>query len=207
MDALLWSDYLCPWCYLGRDRTRLMEELGLKVVHLPFELHPGIPPEGRTIRPDGRLKATFDRVERECDELGVPFRRPTLMPNTHRALEVAELTRIHFPGAFPDLDHALFEAMWVSGRDLGDPDVVDELAARSGVATHELHAMLADGAGSRAVDASMKRAREHGVASAPSWVVGELTIPGAQPRATFERWIRRLLESAGSTPCTGMGGS
>ncbi|MEO6987107.1 MAG: DsbA family protein, partial [Aquihabitans sp.] len=87
MDATCWSDYLCPWCYLGQHRDRLLVDLGVTVTHLPYELHPEIPPEGRAVRPDGRLRTTFDRVEAACDEAGMPFRRPTRMPNTRRALE------------------------------------------------------------------------------------------------------------------------
>jgi len=44
VDAVVWSDYLCPWCYLGRDRTKLLGELGVNVVPQPFEVHPEYPP-------------------------------------------------------------------------------------------------------------------------------------------------------------------
>ena len=63
MEARCWSDYLCPWCYVGRASSATIEELGVEVVHLPYELHPEIPPEGRAVRPDGRLGPTFDRIE------------------------------------------------------------------------------------------------------------------------------------------------
>ena len=47
VEAVVWSDYLCPWCYVGRDRTAAIEDLGVQVTPLPYELHPEIPPEGR----------------------------------------------------------------------------------------------------------------------------------------------------------------
>lgn len=196
MEVLLWSDYLCPWCYLGRDRTRLLVGLGATVTHLPYELHPEIPPEGRRVRPDGRLGPTFDRIEAECAELGIPFRRPSRMPNTRRALEVAELTRVHFPGAFPTLDDALFEAHWVTGQDLGDPAVVDALAEDAGVVLEELHGFLADGLGSWALETSMARAHDAGVVGTPSWLFGDFVLPGSQPRETFERWATKILARA-----------
>ena len=56
MHAVVWSDYICPWAYLGRDRTVLLCSLGVDVVPLPYELHPELPPQGRTIRPDGRSR-------------------------------------------------------------------------------------------------------------------------------------------------------
>jgi predicted DsbA family dithiol-disulfide isomerase len=196
MEVLLWSDYLCPWCYLGRDRTRLLVELGATVTHLPYELHPEIPPEGRRVRPDGRLGPTFDRIEAECTELGIPFRRPARMPNTRRALEVAELTRLYVPGAFAALDNALFDAQWVAGDDIGDPDLVDALAVGAGVILDELHDHLADGVGTRVLATSMTRARAVGVVGTPSWVFGDFVLPGSQPRDTFERWAAKILARA-----------
>src|SRR5947209_18121880 len=46
MQAVMWFDYVCPWAYLGRDRTTVMRSLGVDVVVRPFELHPEIPREG-----------------------------------------------------------------------------------------------------------------------------------------------------------------
>src|SRR3954468_1784980 len=73
VEAVCWSDYLCPWCYVGQDRSAQMEELGVRVVHRPFELHPEIGPTGRRIRVDGRLASTFARVADACAEVGLPF--------------------------------------------------------------------------------------------------------------------------------------
>src|SRR4051794_1025524 len=39
MQAVMWFDYVCPWAYLGRDRTAVMRSLGVDVVVRPFELH------------------------------------------------------------------------------------------------------------------------------------------------------------------------
>ena len=73
MRATAWSDYLCPWAYLGRDRTRLMRDLGVEITQLPYELHPEVPPEGTEIRAGGRLSRVLDVIGAECDELGIPF--------------------------------------------------------------------------------------------------------------------------------------
>lgn len=199
MEAVGWSDYICPWAYLGRDRTRLLRELGLSVTVLPFELHPEIPPAGRENRRGGRLDRVFDIVAAECAELGIPFARPARTPNSRRALETSEIVRLRRPDAFARVDEGLSRAHWVDGRDLGDPSVLDEIVAAAGVPVEEVRELLADGVGTRAVDASMARARELGVTATPAWWVGEvLLIPGAQPREAMRRWVTRLLErSAG----------
>lgn len=194
MEVPCWSDYLCPWCYVGQDRARLLEERGATVVHLPYELHPEIPPEGRRVRPDGRLQATFDRIEAECAEAGLPFRRPTRMPNTRRALETAEWVRRHHPGSFGALHAALFHAQFATGEPIDDPEVLHRLTAESGAPADEVRAAVDAGLARELVDDAMASARDAGVASTPSWRLGEgFVIPGVPDRATFTRWVDRLV--------------
>lgn len=194
MKAICWTDYICPWCWLGRDRTQLMRSMGVEVEVRPFELHPELPPEGRARRPGGRLDQVFDVIEAECRELGLPFERPARTPSSRRALETAEVVRIHFPAHFPTLDDSLYRAHWVDGLDIGDRAVIDRLVAASGASPTEVFELVADGIGYDGVEASMADARDHGVVATPSWWVNDaLLIPGAQPREAIERWIGRLL--------------
>ncbi|HYF47554.1 MAG TPA: DsbA family protein [Acidimicrobiales bacterium] len=201
MQALLWRDYLCPWCYLGRDRTALMVELGVEVTSLAYELHPEIPREGRPVRPDGRFAAVLERIGAECEVVGLPFRPPSRIANTRRALEVSEVVRTLAPEAFPAVDASFYDAQWVDERDLGDPAVVDALLADAGVDPAPVHAALDAGDGRRAVEASMAEAREHDVTGTPAWWVGDrLLIPGVQDRSTVERWVGRLGARSAAAP-------
>jgi predicted DsbA family dithiol-disulfide isomerase len=204
VDATCWSDYLCPWCYVGQHRDALLASLGVRVVHRPYELHPEIPAAGRAVRPDGRLRATFDRIEAECDAAGMPFRRPDRMPNTRRALASAEWVRVHHADAFAALHRALFAAQFATGEPLDDPDVVDGAVAAAGAPAAEVRAAVDDGRAGALVDVSMAEARASGVTSTPTWVVGEgLVIPGALDPATMERWITKVVarrQGAGRDP-------
>jgi predicted DsbA family dithiol-disulfide isomerase len=196
MRATLWSDYLCPWCYLGQDRTELLEQLGVEVTHLPFELHPEVPIGGTPVRPGGRLAGVLARIAEECAEVGLPFVVPARMPNTRRALEAAEIVRQRWPERFAAFDRSLFAAVFVDGDDLGDPAAVDRRAGDAGVAVDELRGQLDDGAGARAVAVSLARAREVGVTATPAWLLDSgLLIPGVQARSTITRWIERIHEN------------
>lgn len=197
LEAHYWRDYLCPWCYVGRDRTTLIESLGVAVIPLPYELHPEIPAGGRAHRRGGRYDRVLDAVEAECEAVGLPFGRPTRSPNTRRTLERTELVRVHQPDVFDVVDDACWRRHWVEGGDLGDADEVRALLASVGVDLELLDALEAEGAGTAALTASMAEARARGVTSTPTWVVGGLAIPGAQPRAAIERWVARLVERAG----------
>lgn len=194
MEALLWRDYLCPWCWLGRGRTQVLVDHGITVTHLPYDLHPEVPVGGRSIRPGGRLDAVFDHIAAECRREGIEFTRPTRTPNTRRALETAEIVRRVAPDSFPALDDALFRGQWVDGLDIGDPECIDELLTASGAPLELVSERRSEGLGATAIEASMAIAREHGVAATPSWLVDDaLVIPGVQPVETVERWVSRLV--------------
>jgi predicted DsbA family dithiol-disulfide isomerase len=118
------------------------------------------------------------------------------VPNTHHVLEVVEVVRLHAPDAFPAFDEALARAQWVEGLDLGDRALIGELLVRSGAPTDTVVELVADGAGTRALEASMRQARELGVMATPAWWVDDrLLIPGAQPRETITRWVTRMQRS------------
>ena len=201
MQALVWSDYICPWAYLGRDRTALLRSLGVDVVPMPYELHPEIPAAGRTHRPDGRLAQVYAGIAEECAAVGIPFRAPTRTPNSRRALSTAEVVRIHAPDHFTAVDDALFHAHFVEGRDLGDVEVLDEIVASAGLSPDEVRAAIDEGEGEAAVTASMVRAHANGVAATPAWLFGAdgegLVLPGVQPRELYERIVTRLRARQG----------
>lgn len=197
---MCWSDYLCPWCYVGQARSTQMERLGVTVVHRPYELHPEIGPHGRTIRPDGRLAPTFERVAAECDVVGLPWLAPVRMPNTRRALETAEWVRVHHEPAAAALHAALFDAHFARGLPIDDPATVDRLVAEAGAPADEVRAAVADGRAGALLAASMDEARAVGVGSTPTWVLdGGFTVPGALDAPTLERWITKIVARSVAT--------
>ena len=193
IQAVVWSDYLCPWCYLGRDRTALLESLGVTVTPLPYDLHPELPPVGRRVSPTGRLAEVHARIGAECAAVGLPFNPPEHIPSTRLALSAGEVVRGRRPEAFAALDAALFDAVFVTGEDIGDPDVLAEVVSRSGVDGGEVVDAVARGEGADEVRASIDAAHEVGVTGTPAWLLdGRLLIPGVQDRETIERWVARL---------------
>ena len=197
MRAVLWSDYICPWCYLGRDRTTLIEGLGVAVEHRAFELHPELPETGVAVRRGGRLAATLDRIAAECAEAGLPFSVPERLPRSRRALETAEVVAAVSAPAFPTLDAALFAAVFVEPRDIADPAVLDELVDVSGADADDVRGRVERGDGAELLERSMRAAREAGVAATPAWVFESgLVIPGVVPREVLTRWIERVRARA-----------
>ena len=188
LDVVVWSDFLCPWCYLGQHRTALLRQAGATVTALPYELHPDIPDEGVAIRP-GR----FDRIAALCAEVGMPFVTPERLPNSRRLLATGELVRQQFPDAHAELERSLFAATFVDGRYLGDPDTVDELVAASGADAAAVREAVDAGAVDAAVAASVAAAHERGVSGTPAWLFnGSFLLPGVQDVELYGRIVAKL---------------
>jgi predicted DsbA family dithiol-disulfide isomerase len=194
VDAEVWSDYLCPWCYLGLSRTALLESLGVTVNPLPYELHPEIPVSGWSMK-EHRGQRLYDRIAADCDAAGLPAPvRPTRIPNTRPVLAASEWVRRNSPrDVHQRLHRSLFDAMFVAGLDLGDPAVVDHLVADAGADALACRTAVSSGAMDAALASSRERAVDHGVAGTPAWLLdGRLLIPGVQPEDHYRRMLTRL---------------
>jgi predicted DsbA family dithiol-disulfide isomerase len=182
--VLNWYDFLCPFCYVGQSRSAILVRHGLRVVELPFQAHPDIPPGGIVAGP--RNGPMYAMLEREAKEAGLPLRWPPRLPDTRRALAAAEWARQHQPRAFPQFHKGLFEAHFVLGEDLEDPAVIDQHASESDIDLATLHAALANDSAEAAVTEAEMIGRKHGVQGTPAWLLARRLITGLFPATEFE---------------------
>jgi len=190
--VLHWYDFLCPFCYIGQQRNAILVQHGLDVVELPFQAHPDIPAGGISVGP--RKGPSYEMLEREAREAGLTLRWPPRLPDTRRALAAAEWSRQHEGHAFPQFHKELFEAHFVLGEDLEDPDVIDRHASRSGIDLGALHAALADGTAEAGVTEAEAIGRKNGVEGTPAWLLGQQLIMRLRPMAEFERLAEHALQ-------------
>jgi len=191
MEAVVWSDYLCPWCYVGQDRTALLRSLGVTVTVLPYELRPDVPAGGV---PTARR---YRGPTAEAEDAGMPFRPPTIVPNTHQVLAVAEWVRRRRPERFNALHRTLFAAYFAEGLDIGVPDVLHALVERVGIEPTTVEPEL----GFAWLAESMAAAREADVFAVPAWRFETgAVISGVQPRAFYERVVQKLTSTSSSPP-------
>ena len=159
-----------------------------------FDLHPEYPPEGI---PRKRLEARYgsdftSSVYAMIAEAGLPVTRAIdKVPNSRKSLVVAELARDS--GRFPEVQHAIFDAYWAHGRDIGDDAVLTELATGAGLGEHEVKSALTEQRELDRILGSTAEAIELGVSGVPAWVIDErVLVPGAQPHEVFDRVMEKL---------------
>jgi predicted DsbA family dithiol-disulfide isomerase len=206
MRVDIWSDVVCPWCYVGTRRfeeaVARLDGTGVEVVHRAFELDPDVPPEGRDLaeylgrkfRGAQRVAQTHDRLARAAADVDVDFRwegkRRVNTFDAHRlaawALDVAG------PAAQNDLHQRLFRAYFTDNADLADHGVLAGLAAEAGLDPEGADEALATGAYAEAVRSDEVRAGEMDIHAVPTFVIeGRWAIPGAQDIDTFVELLER----------------
>jgi predicted DsbA family dithiol-disulfide isomerase len=179
----LWADIACPWCYLGSARLEEVlaerEAAGETIVvrHRPFELNPGMPPEGVPMA--GFLEARFGSSEAVQDaharltELGresglaYDFAAVGKAPNTRLAHHV--LTTYDGDPRQRAAVRSLYRAYFEDGLDVTDAaTIVDVVAAATGETRDGVHARL--DSPTTEVDAAFALGRELGVTAVPTFV-------------------------------------
>jgi predicted DsbA family dithiol-disulfide isomerase len=197
-----YSDYVCPWCYIGHRRIeQLQQEFDIEVEWRPFELHPETPTTGARL--EGRLgnaariRAYTENILTIAGESSIAMHMPTVVSNSHLALESAEFARDR--GCFDAMHEALFTAYFERGADIGDVDVLCDIARDAGIDDQGLRQALTDEAYARLIDESTNAAREHEILSTPTFVFpGGFRLIGGQEYSVFSSVTRRLMERIAS---------
>lgn len=203
----VWSDVVCPWCYLGHRRlAAALAELGDPPVEVhwhAFQLDPRAPAQPQELRPalerkygPGAFDAMSARLTSLGAEAGIDYRfdlaQRVNTQDAHRLVAWAGGTGAREQGL---LVERLFRAYFTEGADVSDRGTLAALAAEVGLDREGAVEVLGSDGCAGSVLADQEAARELGITGVPAFVVDErFLIPGAQDVATFVRLLGRALE-------------
>lgn len=196
----VFSDYVCPWCYLGDNRVKKLREnfdIEIKLVHFP--LHPETPAEGRLLMDMfGTGQADIDAKNTRMQGLmaveGLPYSDRSHTYNSRLAQEIGKWAETQPGGeAIHDL---FFEAYFVERRNIGDPDVILDVVGKAGLDTAAAAEVLETRSFKDAVDADWALSHSYGVSGVPTFVAGGQGLVGAQP---YEALVQ-LVTELGASP-------
>jgi predicted DsbA family dithiol-disulfide isomerase len=164
----------------------------LEVEHCAFELHPGIPLEGQRVPwPAERLAAARARFAQVAGAEGLAYGERTHWYNSVPAHEAALWADGQGDGeAFR---RAVYRAYFVDGLNIGQPEVLAELAERTGLNGQKLRMALAAGEFRQRVQEQFDYARSMGITGVPAYVAGNYLMVGAQPYDVYAQLIEAAL--------------
>lgn len=194
----IWSDIVCPWCYIGKRRMERALEALDEEVHITwrsFELDPH-----STTAPDisltemlakkygmslERARQMQDQVTQAAAKEGLDFVFDEATPantfNAHRLIHFA-----HAQGKGDELKERLMRAYFTQGKPIGDVDTLVALASDVGLSAERAREVLDGEEFGEAVRADELQAREIGIRGVPFFVInGTHGISGAQPTEVF----------------------
>ena len=197
----VFSDYVCPFCYLGRKSLeRYQEERDdeLEVEWHPFDLR------AQKRGPDGEIQHEVDdgkddeyyeqakqNVRRLQDQYDVDMELDLATDVDSLDAQVASYyVKQEHPEQWLDFDWAIFDALWQDGRDIGDRDVLRDLAADVGLDPDEIEDAIDDEETRKTVRTRFREAHEYGISGVPTFAYDQHAARGAVPPAQ----LRRLVE-------------
>jgi predicted DsbA family dithiol-disulfide isomerase len=219
MQVEIWSDIVCPWCYIGKRRfeaalARFARRDQVTMTWRSFELdaraprhYPGTLDEmlarkmGVTNEQAAAMNARMtDLAAAEGLEYHLDRAQPGNTFDAHRLLHLAAER-----GTQGELKERLMRAYFTEGRAVGDPETLAQIAAETGIDVEQARAVLAGDAHAEAVRADERRAAAFGISGVPFFVIDErYGVSGAQPTEVFIGALEQAW--AASHPFTPMGG-
>lgn len=214
LQVEIWSDVVCPWCYVGKRRLEAALAVfehreQVEVVYRSFELDPSAPPHGHELtlpaiaakygRSEAEMRGMVEQLMQTAAGDGLDLRLlETVHTNTvdaHRLLHLALETG--GPALQRELKEALLHAYFEQARNVGDHAVLQEVAEAAGLDAERVRAVLASQEYAEAVAADVAQARAYGATGVPFFVLDQkFGVSGAQPVEVFEQALRQAWDAA-----------
>ncbi len=203
------SDPICPWCYIGKAHLdRALEahpDHPFEIEWHPFQLNPDMPADGMDRRAylegkfggkEAAVKAYAPVVEHAAEAgLKIDFEGMKRTPNTLNAHRLIHWAGIE--GRQTAAVSSLFKAYFVEARDIGDADVLADVADGIGLDAAVIHRLLDTDNDRQMIQERDAHARKMGVNSVPTFIVaGQHAVPGAQPPSLWAKVIAELSAQA-----------
>ena len=228
MKVEIWSDVVCPWCYIGKRRFEqalagFPHRDEVEVVWRSFELDPSAPAErtggyaehlaGKYGVPLAQAQSMIGSMTATAARDGLVFSFGTARPGStfdaHRLLHLAAER-----GVQDAVEERLLRATFTEGEPIGDHGTLVRLVAEAGLDPDEARAVLASDRYAAEVRGDEQQARAYGITGVPFFVVdGRYGVSGAQPAEALgqvlaQAWAERspltMVTAGGAAPgCDG----
>lgn len=209
LDIQIVSDVVCPWCVIGSRHLLLAlgdlrKEIQADISWQPFQLNPGMPPEGENLTDHIMRKygsstedsqAMRERLTQMGEQAGFQFNfspesRTFNTFDAHRAIHWAATQ-----GKQHDFMEGLFHAYFTENRNPSDLSTLTDVASSLGLDRVELEDVMASGQYSQEVEKALEASQNMGISGVPTVIINQkYAITGGQPVDAFKDALRQVAE-------------
>ena len=195
------SDTICPWCFVGKRRFELALKLrpqpDLSLTWRPYQLNPTMPREGvdrksYLVSKFGNLEHTErvnSRLRKVGKEVGINFRfdEISVTPNTVNSHRLIQFAKTHHAEEM-DVVEELFKTYFQKSENIGDANVLSDIAVRAGLDGQEFKNYLLSDTDRVYIIEQDAAIRRDGITSAPCFIIeGKYVVSGAQSPEIFHQ--------------------
>ncbi|TQR21513.1 DsbA family oxidoreductase [Psychrobacillus vulpis] len=215
MKIEVWSDFVCPFCYIGKRRLEeALQQAGFssqaEVEFKSFELDPNTPKVsdksiyeelagkyGTTVE---AAKQMTEGVAEQARTVGLEYNFDTMKPantlDAHRLVKWAS-----DQGKAKEANELLLHSYFIESKEIGKHDILLDLIESIGLSREEADKVLNSDAYLTEVQADIARAGQIGVRGVPFFVLNDkYAISGAQPLESFVGALNKVAEEEGISP-------
>ena len=209
LKVQIWSDIMCPFCYIGKRRIEEALELfehkdAVEIEWKSFQLDPGfiasaednmVEHLAEKYRKDNVwAQEMLDSMTQNAKNSGLDFHfEKAIMANSfnaHRLLQLAKKNHLA-----NQLEELLFKAYLTEGKDVNNLNTLSELGLQAGLELHDIEQVLHSDSYSREVKQDIEEANAIGVQGVPFFVLdNKYAISGAQAASTFLQNLEKVYE-------------
>lgn len=200
MKIEIWSDILCPFCYIGKRNfeaalSQFEHKDNVEVVWKSYQLDPtmpNVPTENyvdylvkrKAMQPE-QVKNMLENVTETAKHAGLDYDlKHAVIVNSRKAHQLLQLAKTK--GLANELEEQLFKAFFTDNKNIADEDVLSSIGSAVGLNINEIQHSFADPVYNDMVEKDIKEARDIGVQGVPFFVVDrKYAISGAQPPQVF----------------------
>jgi predicted DsbA family dithiol-disulfide isomerase len=211
MQVEIWSDVVCPWCYIGKRRFEqaladFAHSEDVTVTYRSFELDPAAPAQRTGDHSEHLARKygmTVDRARQVDAQMaetaaaeGLDFRFERMRGgNTFDAHRLLHLARDH--GLQLEMKERLLRATFTDGEPIGDRETLVRLATEVGLDADEVRAVLDSGSYADDVRADEEQAAAFSISGVPFFVIdGRYGVSGAQPTEQLAHVLQRAWDDS-----------
>ena len=196
--VVVFADLICPYSFIAqRELDQLVQEYDVQPEWHPHWLHPEVPPEGMPFEPavdPERRKTTMAWLKEMSPEMAARMRFPDKLQCSFFAFAAMEFARDQ--GLTSPLVRAIFDALWLDGKDIGLVATLQEAAEHVGLDAGALGRALRDPARWELTLAAVQTARRIGITGTPTIILGRTKITGWH----YYEVMQSVMEKQGVLP-------
>lgn len=192
-EVMMIGDFQCPYCYMAKMVVdKLKKDYDLKINFMGFEIHPETPEKGIDAEDYfNDIEGLENQIKSFADKYGVVFNLNEKIPNTNKALQIAEYAKE--VDKSEEYNAAMYKARYVDAINISRVDEIKKIAASVGITAKEVDDALFGDKYRHILEENKRFCYRHKFNSVPTFVVNDkIAIIGLQPVEAFTDAFKKI---------------